>query len=151
MGASVAKPAGTPAYEPFAPQNAWIPILSRPEDTQAGARKAVRTTKGMEPPGEGAMRVAGTERSRHTQALPRAACCGVAWPTLLYACVAKNGNGTHLYCYPATKSNLLVLEEPVPGICAELLYLQPFESVLSWCSKAYSAVVSAAVETAEMK
>jgi putative transposase len=66
-GASVAKLAGTPAHEPFVPQNTWIPILSRLEDTQAGARKTVRTAKGW------AYRARGLcgWRGRHVRVTPK--------------------------------------------------------------------------------
>ena len=66
-GASVAKPAETPAHQPFAPQNTWIPILSRLEHTQAGARKTLRTTKGW------AYRARGLcgWRGRHVRVTPK--------------------------------------------------------------------------------
>jgi hypothetical protein len=67
MGASVAKSAGTPAHEPFAPQNAWIPILSRRANAQAGARKTVRTAKGWV---YRARRLCGW-RGRHVRVTPK--------------------------------------------------------------------------------
>jgi len=65
--------------------------------------------------------------------------------------LTQNDDGNDVYCYPATKSNLVLLDEYVPGICIELLSLQPFESVLAGCAKAYKALTAAAVAAEELK